>query len=177
MAEGLKNLTARFLAERHALMAFISGLVRDGAAAEDLFQEVWLRLAEAAERGTPVDDLGKWCRGVARNLILHYWRDRREGRIVTDPRVLDLAAKAFDEQEGASRFGAARRQALAECVDGLPAPSQELLRLKYERGLTVEAVAARVKRPYNGIMMGLSRIRRALADCVQKRIRPAEESP
>jgi RNA polymerase sigma-70 factor, ECF subfamily len=175
MADGLKDLTTRFLAERHLLMAFIYGLVRDAGAAEDIFQEVWLKLAEASEKGTPIEDLGKWCRGVARNLILHHWRDKRSRTVVTDSRIADLAARAFDEQSAAGRFGPSRRQALVDCVATLQTNARELVHLKYEQGLTVEAVAQRVRRPYSGIMMALSRVRKALAVCVEKRLRLAGE--
>jgi len=175
MADGLKDLTSRFLAERHLLMAFIYGLVRDAGAAEDLFQEVWLKLAEAAEKGTRIEDLGKWCRGVARNLLLHHWREQKSRTVVADSRIVDLAARAFDEQAAGGRFGPSRRQALIECVASLPGNSRELVRLKYEQGLTVEAVAERVQRPYAGIMMALSRVRKALAGCVEKRLKLAGE--
>jgi RNA polymerase sigma-70 factor, ECF subfamily len=175
MADGLKDLTARFLAERHLLMAFIYGLLRNAAAAEDVFQEVWLKLAEASERGTPVQDLGKWCRGTARNLILHHWREQRSRTVVADSRIAELAAQAFDEHAASGRYGPSRRQALVECVASLPANSRELIRLKYESGLSVEAVAERVRRPYAGIMMALSRLRKALGICVQKRLRLAGE--
>jgi RNA polymerase sigma-70 factor (ECF subfamily) len=175
MADGLKDLTSRFLTERHLLMAFIYGLVRDAGAAEDLFQEVWLKLAEASEKGVRIDDLGKWCRGVARNLILHHWREKRSRTVVADSRIVDLAARAFDEQAASGRFGSSRRQALIDCVSSLPGNSRELIRLKYEQGLSVDAVARQVQRPYSGIMMALSRVRKALAVCVDKRLRLAGE--
>src|SRR6185503_14867017 len=177
MADGLKDLTTRFLAERHLLLAFIYGLVRDAGVAEDLFQEVWLKLAEASEKGARVDDLGKWCRGVARNLILHHWRDQRSRTVVADSRIVDLAARAFDEQAAGGRFGSSRKQALLDCVASLPGNSRELIQLKYEQGLSVDSVAQRVRRPYSGIMMALSRVRKALGVCVEKRLRLAGEGP
>src|SRR6185503_9176272 len=109
---GLKELAAQFMGQRHSLTAFIEGLVRDPAAAEDIFQEVWIRLAEAAEKGTAIDDLPRWCRGVAKNLILHYWRDRRGDREVPDSRLADFAETAFAEQEGALEEWRAKRTAL-----------------------------------------------------------------
>ena len=175
MADGLKDLTTRFLSERHLLMAFIYGLVRDAGIAEDLFQEVWLKLAETSEKGARIDDLGKWCRGVARNLILHHWREKRSRTVVADSRIVDLAARAFDEQSASGRFGPSRRQALIDCVASLPGNSRELVHLKYEQGLTVEDVAKRVSRPYAGIMMALSRVRKALAVCVERRLHLAGE--
>ncbi len=175
MADGLKDLTSRFLAERHLLMSFIYGLVREAGPAEDIFQDVWVKLAEATEKGTRVDDLGKWCRGVARNLILHHWREKRSRTVVADSRMVDFAARAFDEQVAGGRFGASRRQALIDCVASLPGDSRELIQLKYERGLSVEGVAERVRRPYSGIMMALSRVRKALALCVEGKLRLAGE--
>jgi RNA polymerase sigma-70 factor, ECF subfamily len=175
MTDGRKDLTTRFLAERHLLMAFIYGLVREAGAAEDIFQDVWLKLAEATEKGVAVDDLGKWCRGVARNLILHHWREKRSRTVVADSRLVDLAARAFEEQAASGRFGPSRRQALIDCVASLPGNSRELVHLKYEQGLSVEAVAKRVSRPCAGIMMALSRVRKALAVCVERRLHLAGE--
>jgi RNA polymerase sigma-70 factor, ECF subfamily len=177
MADGMKDLTTRFLAERHLLMSFIYGLVREAGPAEDLFQDVWVKLAEASEKGARIDDLGKWCRGVARNLILHHWREKRSRTVVADSRIVDFAARAFDEKAGSGRFGAARRQALIDCVASLPGDSRELIHLKYEQGLSVEDVADRVRRPYSGIMMALSRVRKALALCVEGKLRLAGEDP
>jgi DNA-directed RNA polymerase specialized sigma24 family protein len=65
MTDRIKTLSTRFVVERHYLMGFIYGMVRDLAAAEDILQEVWIRLAEAAERDEPIHDPAKWCRGVA----------------------------------------------------------------------------------------------------------------
>ena len=51
MSEALKQVTTEFLASRPKLMSFIYGLVRDPHAAEDIYQEVWLKLANAMENG------------------------------------------------------------------------------------------------------------------------------
>src|SRR5215203_5586794 len=98
----LKDLAAQFMGQRHSLTAFIEGLVRDPAAAEDLFQEVWIRLADAAEKGTEIEDLPCWCRGVARNLILHHWRERRGTQEFADSKIVEFVETAFAEQPGAA---------------------------------------------------------------------------
>src|SRR4029453_16567377 len=116
----LKELAARYMGQRHSLTAFIEGLVRDPAAAEDIFQEVWIRLAEAAEKGEEILDLPRWCRGVARNLILHHWRDKRGDREVADSRIIEFVETAFAEQEGAAEDWLDRRKALGRCIDRLP---------------------------------------------------------
>src|SRR5262245_14241093 len=98
MSTEIRDLTTAFLAERHGLMAFIYGMVREQHAAEDIFQEVWLRLAQAAEQNVDIEDQPAWCRGVARNLILHHWRSN--SRMVVDSELvelLELTELAFDE--------------------------------------------------------------------------------
>jgi DNA-directed RNA polymerase specialized sigma24 family protein len=95
MTDRLKQVTSLFLVERNSLLAFIFGLVRDEAATEDIFQEVWLKPAEAAERETDVEHVGSWCRGVAKNLILHHWRSHQRSRTVVDTRIADAAERAY----------------------------------------------------------------------------------
>ena len=168
----LKELAAQFMGQRHSLTAFIEGLVRDPAAAEDIFQEVWIRLAEAAEKGTAIDDLPKWCRGVARNLILHYWRDKRGERELADSRVIEFVETAFSEQEVRIEDWRARRTALARCLDQLPDHARDLLKMKYDQGRSVAQIGRLLNRSLNGVMVSLSRLRAALGECVDKRLKP-----
>ena len=171
MADQIKALSARFVAERHALMGFIYGMVRDLAGAEDILQEVWIRLAEAAERGEAIAEPGKWCRGVAKNLILHYWREKRTGKLVADSELLDLVEQALNEHPQAADD---RRQALMECIDRLPEKSKRLLQMKYEQGLSFAGMAERLQRSLDSLKMALCRVRQALLECAEKKLRFAE---
>ncbi len=166
-----QQLTSQFLANRHSLFAYIYGFVRNAHDAEDLFQEVWLRIAEAAQRGAAIEDPAKWSRGVARNLILHYWRDRRADHALADEQLLALIDTAFAEQEGRQDYWLARQQALSECLQELPERSRQLVRLKYEQGLTAEAVAQKVAQTAAAVLMALSRVRQVLRDCSLKKLR------
>jgi len=169
----LKELAASYMAQRHSLTAFIEGLVRDPAASEDIFQEVWIRLAEAAEKGVAIEDLPRWCRGVAKNLILHYWRDRRGDRELADSRIVELVETAFDEREGAIGGLLDRQRALARCMDQLPDHARDLLKMKYDQGRSIAEIGRTLKRSLNGVMVSLSRLRHALSDCVDKQVKPA----
>jgi len=174
MSERIKMLSARFVAERHYLMGFIYGMVRDLAAAEDILQEVWIRLAEAAERGEQILEPGRWCRGVAKNLILHYWRERRTAKVIADSGLLDIVEKAFEENE---EPWLERRQALMKCIDALPDKSRQLLRLKYDQGLSFVDMARRLQRSKDSLKMALHRVRQALVECVEKRLRRTSLEP
>jgi RNA polymerase sigma-70 factor (ECF subfamily) len=118
-------------------------------------------------------DPAKWCRGVAKNLILHYWRDKRVGKVVADSELLDLVEQALNEQPD---DWSGRRQALMECIDRLPGKSRQLLQLKYDQGLSFAAMAGRLKRSVDGLKMALCRVRRVLLECAQRKLRLAEPS-
>ena len=171
MAHTLRELSSDFLHDRHHLMAFIRGLVRDPDAAEDIFQEVWLRLADAAEKQTEIEDTAKWCRGVARNLLLHHWRAQRSERVVADSELLDLVETAFAEQDPDKNYWAARQKAMRECIQELPGNQRQVLSLKYERGLRMAEIASRIQRTAAATMMLLSRVRRAVARCSERKLR------
>lgn len=171
MSAGLKELAARFMTHRHMLTAFVEGFVRDPAAAEDIFQEVWIRLAEAAEKGEVIEDMARWSRGVAKNLILHYWRDKRGAKETPDSRLINLAELAFSEQDAASDHWASKRLALVKCMEDLPAHAHELLRMKYDDALSIAEIGRRLKRSLGGVMVSLTRLRHVLVECVERKLK------
>jgi len=160
-----------FLANRHSLFAFIYGFVRNVHDAEDLFQEVWVRFSDALNRGVEIKEQAAWCRGTARNLLLHYWRERQRDEVVADPELMDLVEQAFAEQEPNQDYWLVRQQALNECIHELPERSNQLLRLKYERGLSTPALADELKQSVAAVLMALSRLRQILRDCAQKKLK------
>jgi len=174
MPDRIKALSTRFMAERHALMGFIYSMIHDLAGAEDILQEVWIRLAEAAERGEAIAEPGKWCRGVAKNLILHYWRDKRTTKVIADSELLDLVEQALNEHPEAAD---GRRQALMECIDRLPEKSKRLVQMKYEQGLSFAGMAEQLQRSLDSLKMALCRVRQALLECAEEKLRLAEPNP
>jgi RNA polymerase sigma-70 factor (ECF subfamily) len=169
--ERQQELMAEFVAGRHNLFAFIQGLVRNPHDSEDIFQEVWVRFSRALAEGVEVQDQAKWCRGTARNLILHYWRAQRQAAVPADEELLALAELAFAEQPANQDYWRVRQEALTECIQELPERAQSLLRLKYERGLPANEVAGQLRQTSAAVLMALSRLRRALRDCAQKKLK------
>ena len=166
-----QELTARFLACRHGLFSFIYGLIRNPEDAEDLLQEVWLRFSAAVERGASIEEPAHWCRATARNLILHYWRDRKNAKVIVDNELFELVELAFIEQDLQQDLWEARRHALTECIESLPEKSKRLVALKYGEAQTAEEVARLLNQSAPSILMALSRIRRVLQQCAEKKLK------
>jgi RNA polymerase sigma-70 factor (ECF subfamily) len=177
MSEHTQRITAQFLADRHRLMAFIHGLLRDAQTAEDVFQEVWLKLSAELEKGTEIQNPPAWCRTVARNLVLMHWRSQKNSKVVVDSSLiefLDFVEQAFAENECVDDTGPERRGALAECMRALPEKSRQLLVLKYEQALSLKDIARAVGQSTDAVIKALVRLRQALAACVEKKLKLRE---
>ena len=131
---------------------------------DDLVQEVFVvTLAKNVEdRGE--GPVGAFLRAVARNLLL------RERRDAARCREVELADQVWHEQCG-DDDGAARLAALRRCVAALPARSRDLLARCYGDGAGRNVVGAEFGMVANGVKTALRRVRAALRECVQRRLR------
>jgi RNA polymerase sigma-70 factor (ECF subfamily) len=175
-SESIQQAAAAFLRERQRLGAYLIGLLRDVHAAEDLLQEVWLRLAAEVEKGTVFENQAAWCQGVARNLVRRHWEKQQNAKVIADSSVLDAflerAELAFDEawQRSGEDAWSDRRQALHECVAQLPEHSRRLLSLRYEERVSIEEAARLLERSFDAVTKTLYRLRQSLLLCVQRKL-------
>ncbi len=168
----ITTLGSAFFKERHGLLAYLHFLCRDPHLAEDMLQEVWVCLMNKIQQGEEIQNLSAWCRGTARNLMLHHWRSRHSNKVIADSELLDLVDMAFAENENSSEDDLAkhRREALAHCLKTVPEKSRTILALKYEQGLSAKHIAEKLDKTQAGILMSLSRIRRSLEQCIHRRL-------
>ena len=174
-SNAIQRAGAELIRDRHQLSAFIYGLLRDAHLAEDVLQEVWVRLAAEIEKGTHLENQTAWCRGVARNLVLRHWEKQRSAIVVANSEMLaaflDRVETAFAEDERPSDLWAARQKALDECVTVLPERSRQLLSLKYAARNSMEDIARHVGQTTETVTKALFRIRQALLECVERKTR------
>ncbi len=172
--EAVQRAAAEFIHDRHRLGAFVSGLLRDPHAAEDLLQEVWVLLAAEAQKGTQLDNQAAWCRGVARNLIRRHWEKQKSAKVVADSTVLeaflDRVELAFAETDVDTTAWTERQSALDECVAALPERSRRILELRYQACASMHAVATAMGQTIEAITKALYRVRRALLECVRRKL-------
>jgi RNA polymerase sigma-70 factor (ECF subfamily) len=157
------------------LRAFIRRRVSDPHAADDLAQEVLLRLYRNIDRLRQEDRLDAFAYGIARNAITDHYRARaREKEIPSAPTSLAarIEADSGDEQQAEDAEG---RQQLARCMEPLaqrlPEPYREALMLTdlgdrsqtqaaRLTGLSVPGMKARVQR-------ARAQVRELLAECCE----------
>ena len=146
------------------LHALIARYVWDRDDVSDLVQDVFIR----AFKGLPSYDVsrpfGPWLRSIARNRVVDHLRARASTsrHRELDRHLADAIGNAAEETSEERRAAA-----LARCLDRLPSHHRELLRDRYERGVSVNSIALRDKRSATSVSMVLMRIRHALAKCME----------
>ncbi len=159
--------------ERHKarIYAFLVRMVGRPDAAEDLFQETWIKLALHAARLAEDTDLAGWLFTVARNLAVSHLR------VPADPPGADgseppAAAPSPLDWLSASETQAHLERALAE----LPPHLREVLLLVAVEGLRQDQAAAVLGASHDAVRQRLTRARARLAERLEELARPARAS-
>jgi RNA polymerase sigma-70 factor (ECF subfamily) len=157
------------LSRRAALLGYINSIMRDVNLAEDVFQEVSI---VALRKGAAIQDeahFGLWFRRAARLECLSIQRKRSREPILLGDALLDMLDEAWQATDADA--GDDRLDALRACLQKLTTRSQQLLHLRYVEGRKGVDIAAHLQQPVNSIYVALSRIHRALGNCLHKWLR------
>jgi len=161
--DGFRNA---FADHHRKVYAAAFGVLGDAALAQDVVQDVFLRLWRRPGSFDPArGDLGTYLRLMGRSRALDLWREAQvRGRAAdrlklvggpAEPRIEEQPEPLFERSEN----GAAVRAALGQ----LPETQREALVLAYWGGLTADQVAKRVQVPLgtakSRIRLGLARLR------------------
>src|SRR5262245_5818694 len=116
------QLVKDFLEHRGLILGFICALTRNLQVAEEIFQDLGLKVVEHAARGTAVGRFLPWVREVARNLIADYYRKKPKSMQLEEVSgsMAEVFCQAFEENEISSEGTRLRKQYLAECLGRLP---------------------------------------------------------
>lgn len=158
-----------FLEVQPDLRAFIGAMVRDPVTREDVFQEVSMVLWKSFAKYDPSRPFGAWARGIAARKILEDHRLRSRLPEAFPPEVIEAVAAGFDEDQGQAKWRD-RELALNKCLEILPERSAALLADRYQKGHAVEDLAADTGMTVDAIYQTLSRLRKQLRECVQRRL-------
>jgi RNA polymerase sigma-70 factor, ECF subfamily len=152
------------LYQRHGRVVYgiALGILRDPAAAEEVTQDVFLRVWEKAgsyraEKARVIT----WIMRISRNLSIDALR-RRKARGGTRQDTLDDFSRLADPgapDPGESAAGAARRAEVRTAVLSLPPDQRTALSLAFFQGLTHQQIAAQLGEPLGTVK---TRIRDAM---------------
>jgi RNA polymerase sigma-70 factor, ECF subfamily len=119
------------------LLAFLRGRVSDDAEAEDLLQEVFIRVHQHLCCLPIPEKMDGWVYQIARNLVIDYYRRRH----ITDELTADLPIEYESEEPDSQSELALSVRAM---VEGLPAPYRDALLMTEYQGLSQVELAGKI---------------------------------
>jgi RNA polymerase sigma-70 factor (ECF subfamily) len=142
--------------------------------AEDLSQEIFLKVFRALDKFNRDADFATWLSSVARNYCIDHYRARRRERevLVDDALAYDLAAassgnpyRALEDQD--------RRGLLRRGLEQLPDKLREAVVLRDLNGLSYQEMASRLGLPEGTVKSRINRGREELTRLLVRAQQPA----
>ena len=155
------------------LRAFIRALGTDETWVDDLAQEVFIIAYRKQEQFRQGEDFGKWLRGIARRKVMgERTKSARRHRIMHDG-ITDILLSLGIEKHEPEPGRVKAVETMKSCVKELPEAQQELLRNRYQEGRQAKDLATEQDSTAVAIRKQLQRIRTAVRNCMEHKIRGA----
>ena len=163
-----------FMLNRHDIMAFIVGMVRNQTAAEDIFQEVSLILWHKFDSYDETKSFKNWARGIASNKVLQYWQKQKQKHspLHHAAEVMPAILAAYERSESNTKD---MLDALQKCRKKVPEHHADLLKFRYEKKLPLARIADTFGKSLASTQKTLSRIRFTLQACINQEIKQAKD--
>ena len=168
-SEQILRLTLR---ERIRLVAYISTIVRDRHLAEDLFQELSVEALGKAESINDEEHLQKWLRTGARFRAIDALRKKSRSPISFSPELISQLDEAWAKASAPPPSDSV--EMLRKCLDEISPRARRLVDLHYREGLTGKELAEKMQQTTNAVYVALSRVHKALRECVKFRMSISE---
>jgi RNA polymerase sigma-70 factor (ECF subfamily) len=167
----------QYLQLRSEFMGYLYAITRDAELSEEVYQNAAVVVIEKADSDETIRDFRSWAKEVVRRQALHAIRARelaqRHGRAIA-PELLEAISETFCEDDSTASLVHSEATAMQKCVAQLPEEKQKLLAMRYEQDATFDEISRRMNSTPTAIQRSLSRIRKMLHECTQRRLALSE---
>jgi RNA polymerase sigma-70 factor (ECF subfamily) len=168
----------QYLQFRSEFMGYLYAMTRDFELAEEVYQNAAVVVIEQSEKSDAIRDFRAWAKEVVRRQALHALRARddsaKQARAIS-PELLDVVSDAFLEDDSEAPADREEASALRQCLDELTGRKRDLIAMRYEGSASFDEISEYVGSTPAAVQRALSRVRKMLHGCVERRIRLAEE--
>lgn len=161
--EKMKALDLPF---KDKLYRFALNIVGNTYDAEDIMQELLIKIWNRIDQYNEIENKEAWCMTVTRNMAIDKTRNRREAsQDISDFHYLRDSDDTQDKKlEDAERFGS-----IMALVNQLPEKQRMILHLRDVEGYTYQEIADMTESTLDFVKVSLHRARKTLKDELLKR--------
>jgi RNA polymerase sigma-70 factor (ECF subfamily) len=161
---------ALYARHRGPLYRFVLRSVKVRGEAEELFQEIWIRVVESRARYQPTARFTTWLYTIAHNRLVDHWRSRGLTLVSLDDEENTVADPPAPPSTEPHRIAEGREMLarFADALAALPAVQREAFLLHEEGGLTANEIAAitgtNPEAAKSRLRYAMARLREAIGD-------------
>ena len=171
------QLIQKYLQLRSDFMGYLYALTRDAELAEEVYQNAAVVIIEKSNSNEEIRNFRAWAKEVVRRQALHAIRSRetsrRHGRAIA-PELLEAIANTLSKDHSTTSVVHSEATAMQKCVDELPDEKRKLIAMRYESDASFDEISTNLNSTPAAIQRALSRIRKVLHDCTQRRLSLSE---
>lgn len=144
---------------RKGLLAYVTGMLHDAAAAEDIVQESFIKLADRIGQIKPERGVSAWLYRVARNNTIDRLRKHKREVLPGDVEVLRTRERVTGDSLTPAQDLVAREThaTIRAALERLPPKERDLLLLRFYGDRSFKEIASIVKRPLGTVLWQVHR--------------------
>jgi RNA polymerase sigma-70 factor, ECF subfamily len=154
-----------WLSYRKRLTFFIRNFVRDEA--EDIFQEVMLRVFQNIEKYNPLYPFSTWIYTIARNQSLNYLNKRKLPTEAGDTREKAFFSEAGDDSPEDKTIHRELHQTIDRALEGLSKENRQIAFLRFYEGMKHRDIARTLGIPTGTVKSRLFATRAILKEALE----------
>lgn len=172
-AEAFEVLYGRW---RRQIYRFLIRQCAGASTADELFQDVWLRVVNARRQYTVAAKFSTWLFRIARNRLIDHWRAESRKPVIETPLADDCETDPVDAVAASAELQPERImerkdrvRLVVGAVESLPDAQREAFLLHEEGGLTIDEIAVLTEVGHETVKSRLryavARLRVQLTEC------------
>jgi len=153
----IKQFTSEILPYKNKLYRFAYRIVGNGAEAEDVVQEVMIKLWKQREKLHEYNNIEAWCIRMTKNLSIDKTRSKHY-RVGIIPEGFDISSDHNNPHEVTETQDTMQR--IKNMMNNLPTKQREVMHMRDIEGLSYKEIEAQLEIPMNQVKVYLFRARK-----------------
>jgi RNA polymerase sigma-70 factor (ECF subfamily) len=160
-------------ANERSLFAYVCALSPNWQDAEEIMQQVRIRIWQDFDQYDPAKPFGAWARAIAYYLTLAYRKERSRQPEFFSERILEEVSLTYEVVADTVND---RRTALVSCLEKIGSQKRRIIEEYYLSTEPSQQLADKLSLTPNALRQLLFRIRKTLFDCVERNVQRESHS-